>query len=364
MRGGSDVLDKPSEQPRLLPLLKWDEIKRLTAPAYLVHQILPAIGLIVVYGAPKCGKTFWLFDILLHIALGWAYRGRKTRQGSIVYCLFEGQTGFAARKEAFQQRYLPEDAEAPPFILMPARIELVKEHANLVRSIREMMGTALPSVIALDTLNRSFTGSESSDTDMTNFIRACDALREAFNCAVVLIHHCGLQAGRPRGHTALLGSADAQIAVTRDAAQNIIATVEYMKDGEVGAEIVSRLEQVDLIPNDDEETAATSCVIVPVDGPATASTAKTRRPLGRTGVVLRALEIAIEEAGEPAPASNLIPRTKQVVRLDLWKSYCERLEFADTDNPDSRLRLFTRERQKLQTLGFAGICSKRAWLIN
>jgi hypothetical protein len=31
----------------------------------------PRVGLILVWGPPKCGKSFWTFDTVMHIALGW-----------------------------------------------------------------------------------------------------------------------------------------------------------------------------------------------------------------------------------------------------------------------------------------------------
>ena len=94
----------------------------------------------------------------------------------------------------------------------------------------------------IDTLNRSFNGSESSDQDMGAYIRAADQLRERFRCAVVIVHHCGLDDKRPRGHTSLAGAADAQIAVHRVATTGeIVAKVEWMKDGAAGDEIANRL---------------------------------------------------------------------------------------------------------------------------
>jgi hypothetical protein len=43
-----------------------------------------------------------------------------------------------------------------------------------------------------------------------------------------------------------MGAVDAQIAVARDAADNIISTVEYMKDGPQGSTFSSRLELVEI----------------------------------------------------------------------------------------------------------------------
>lgn len=84
----------------------------------------------------------------------------------------------------------------------------------------------------LDTLNRSLNGSESSDEDMSAYVRATDAIRETFDCSVLVIHHCGINDSRPRGHTSLTGAADAQLSVKRDFTGNILVTAEFMKDGE------------------------------------------------------------------------------------------------------------------------------------
>ena len=86
-------------------------------------------------------------------------------------------------------------------------------------------------------------------------------IREAFKCAVALVHHCGIEASRPRGHTSLTGAADAQIAVKRDAAGVICTTLEWMKDGPEGVEVYSKLEPVE-VGADDDGDMITSRVVV------------------------------------------------------------------------------------------------------
>ena len=73
--------------------------------AYLVKDLLPTMGLVVVWGPPKCGKSFWMFDLSMHIALGWEYRGRRVQQGPVVYLALEGGKGFTHRVEAFRRRH-------------------------------------------------------------------------------------------------------------------------------------------------------------------------------------------------------------------------------------------------------------------
>src|SRR5262249_1054431 len=91
-----------------------------------------------------------------------------------------------------------------------------------------------------------------------------------FECLVVIVHHCGVEGTRPRGHTSLTGAADAQVAVKRSAAGNVVATVEWMKDGPEGAEIVSRLSPISIGRNG-EGDHVTACPAEPADGEAAPS---------------------------------------------------------------------------------------------
>jgi hypothetical protein len=124
--------------------------------------------------------------------------------------------------------------------------------------------------LLLDTLNRSLAGSESSDVDMAAYIRAADAVRDAFSCSVVVIHHSGHDTARPRGHSSISGAVDAQLSVKRNAADNIVVEVEFMRDGPEGERVISRLEQIQ-VGMDADGDPITSCVVLPVDGPQTAT---------------------------------------------------------------------------------------------
>jgi hypothetical protein len=251
---------QPFREPRIR-LVPFDAIKLGTERPYLVKNLIPRTGLTVIWGPPKSGKSFWAFDLAMHVALGWPYRDRRTQQGPVCYCAFEGQTGINSRAEAFRLRHLAENADPVPFYLVPVILDLVRDHGELVKAIRDTLGEGVPVAVVLDTLNRSLAGSESSDTDMSAYVRAADAIRDAFDCAVLIVHHCGINDSRPRGHTSLTGAADAQLAVKRDAAGTIVVTVEWMKDGAEGEVVASKLESVEIGTDEDGEPI-TSCVIV------------------------------------------------------------------------------------------------------
>src|SRR4051794_39403793 len=98
--------DEPEEkqngngrQPHRFIPVQFRDILMSTDPAYLIDGLLPRDGLGVIWGPPKCGKSFFAYDLALHIALGWAYRGRRTQQGPACYIACEGERGLGARTE-------------------------------------------------------------------------------------------------------------------------------------------------------------------------------------------------------------------------------------------------------------------------
>src|SRR5262249_25625469 len=133
----------------------------------------------------------------------------------------------------------------------------------LIAAIKQQSETA-PVLVVLDTLNRSLRGSENDAKDMAAYIAAADAIREAFNCAVAIVHHCGIDRTRPRGSTALSGAGDAQLAVQRDASDAIIVEIEFQKDGPSGDIIASKLEVITVGKDEDGEDI-TSCIIRPTE---------------------------------------------------------------------------------------------------
>ena len=307
------------ERPRFR-LLAFSDITPDSSATYLIKGLLPRVGLAVVWGPPKCGKSFWTFDALMHVALGWEYRGHRVAPGPVVYCALEGAHGFRNRIEAFRQAKLSEAfVDSPPFYLIAASLSLVADHEALIGDIRKQLGGRLPVAICLDTLNRSLAGSESSDEDMAGYIRAADAMRNAFDCLLLIVHHCGHDGSRPRGHSSLMGALDVQIAVNRDATGNIIAELELSKDGEVGLQFVSRLVQREISVDQDGDEII-SCVVEAVEGACRAR--KSRPPPKSAQAALRALRKAIEEVGKGAQVSNTIPSSARVVTVDTWRHYC------------------------------------------
>jgi len=343
-----------------LALVPFYNIEVGTTGAYLVKGLIPREGLIVIWGPPKCGKSFWTFDLAMHIALGWTYRGRRIVRGPVVYVACEGAHGFKARIAAFRQRHLQDHDGDVPFYLVPARLSLVEEQQELIAEIRKPLGKTTPVVVVIDTLNRSITGSESSDEDMSAYVKSADAIVAAFNCAVLVVHHCGIEGTRPRGHTSLTAAADAQLAVKRNANGNVTTKLEWLKDGPEGDEIHSRLEQIE-VATDENGGPITSCVVMETDK------SKSEKLLSPgQQVVFDALVKIVDKRKDIPIGDEKPPKAGQsiAVPVEAWRAEFHRCASEGrVTKRDSMKRTFNRARNDLKRLGRVGFYADFAWLV-
>jgi AAA domain len=344
------------QEPRL-SLKAFKDIAMSTVPSYLVKGVIPRTGIVIVWGPPKCGKSFWTFDLVMHVALGWPYRGRRVQQATVLYLALEGGHGFRNRVEAWRRRHLAGHRGDVPFYLLDVPVDLVADRDKLIEAVRAQLGDRSLGAVIIDTLNRALIGDENKSEDMSRFIRAADLIRAVFGCVVIIIHHSGVAGTRPRGHTSLSGADDAQIAIERNETGIVTVKIEHMKDGDASAPMASRLERVDL-GDDDEGDKITSCVVEPVDD-AMAGTAP--KLTGATKLALDQLRGLIADLGERPPASNYIPQGPDILicPATLWR---EHFYQAHIGTPDSKQKAFVRASVRLEELGLIGIWSDKVWL--
>jgi len=258
--------DSPPHKKLRFRLVSFHDLRPGPEPLYLVDELIPVAGLVDVWGKAKCYKSFWCLDLMLHVAMGWEYRDRYVRQGAVVYCAFEGAHGYKKRIEALRRHYKITDDVSVPLHVMPGQANLIAEHAVLIADITAQLGEVRPSAVVLDTLNKSLFGSENKDVDMGAYVRAAEAIRDAFGCVVIIIHHCGYDDTRPRGHSSLPGAVDAQLAVVRTE-EVITVTVEMMRDGPEDIQVVSEVEVIP-VGQDQNGKELTSLVVIPSDADA------------------------------------------------------------------------------------------------
>ena len=337
----------------------FDDIAFTDTRDYLIKGILPSRGFVLAYGKKKCGKSFWALDASIHVAAGWEYRGRRVQQAAVVYVAAEGGFGFGRRVEGFRRQY---GGHGCPFYLITVRPSLIADQRQLVADIRDQLAGIRPGLVVLDTLNRTLDGSEGRDEDMAAFIKAAGMIEDTFQCCVLVVHHSGLEEGRPRGHTSLSAAADVQIAVTRDTAENVIATVELAKDSEAGASIVSRLDRVE-IGIDPDGDPITTCVVVPVDPADVPKPSPSNRGLNpRQRLGLKALVNVIAQSGKPLPRQIELPAATLGVQEREWREemYRDGTLSRDAANPSSD---FGRVREALLERELIGQRDGWVWIV-
>jgi hypothetical protein len=160
----------------------------------------------------------------------------------------------------------------------------------------------------------------------------------------------------------LIGAADAQLAVKRGAADNIVVTVEYMKDGPAGDEIVCRLEAFE-VGKDSDGDAITSCFVIPVEGAVTPARQSAGPKLTKGArIALAALREAIDECGEIPPASNHIPAGVKAVTVLQWRDYAYRQGISASDEPRARQVAFQRAHEALVAAKQVAVWEPYVWL--
>lgn len=356
--------DEPDKNPKYkFLLIPFAKIRCSEKCRYLIKDIIPRESFVLLWGEPKSCKTFVTFEMAMHVAAGQTFRGYRVKQGPVVWVAAEGAFGMTARIEAFKKRNPSfNDAE---FYFLGASLNLVSQSMEFGSCIERQ--AKRPVLIVLDTLNRTMPGSESSDEDMAKYIKAADGLRARFRCTVLVIHHCGHEHGRPRGHSSLLGAVDGQIKVARDKKSGVITMlVERMKDGNEGTTTKSILEIVDL-GHDEDGKPITSCVVKAIMNAAGEQfhdvSAMSLSPAST--LLLQELKHELSRSGQPASSLSGCPAdVGQIVPLDTLRrsAYARGISRGATER--AKQQAFKRALDHLVDAKLAGVHGVYVYLLD
>lgn len=297
------------------PRIDFDDAQLSTSVDYLVKPLFYRGMNAEVYGPSGGGKTFFTIDMMLHIALGIPWRGRRVRQALVVYVASEAGSSILRRFVAWRNEKLGEAREGrTPFVIVtrgPNLLEVgdVDELLAQLRDIAEDFGLPLGAV-AFDTLSRSAAGGdENSAQDMTKIIGAADRIRDELSSATMFVHHSGKDLSKGgRGHSSLFAACDLVVCVADGT-----ATVEKSRDGVSGETFPFELSVIDLGVDQDGD-AITTCV---VKARAASSSNKRKEPAGRNQqLVWRTLQDVIAESGEIMPETSAIPNGVRAATFD------------------------------------------------
>ena len=244
-------------------LLTPEELSATPVAPYRVKDVLPARGVVAIYGAPKSGKTFVTLDLIGAITEGREWFGRRTRPCPAIYCGLEGQGGLAQRWQAYARIKGQTRQAELRFVTAPLSLLESGDLGQLAGAVKAAGCTE--GVVVIDTLNAASVGAdENSSADMGKIISGAKHLQAEVGGLVVLVHHAGKDATKGlRGHSSLLGAVDAVIEVKRDESGNGREwRVERSKDVPESDPIPFALSVVEL-GEDEDGDPITSCVVEP-----------------------------------------------------------------------------------------------------
>lgn len=205
-----------------------DELLAFPEPEWLVEPFLVDGALSIMFGPSSVFKST--------LAVDWAARA----PGRAIYISAEGSPRrFGERVAAWEEAA----GATADLRCVPHSLDLIDRET--LDELCFALNDEPPRLVIVDTAARNSSGDENSTQDMGKLVAATDTLRARFGCAVLVIHHTGLQnTDRERGSSALRGAADVSIRVKRGDGLQARLECAKMRDGEEFQPLVVRLEPV------------------------------------------------------------------------------------------------------------------------
>lgn len=176
---------------------------------FIIQNMVPEGGMVILTGASGTGKSFIAVDAGLSVAHGTPWAGHKVKRGKVMYVAMEGQDGLVQRSRAWHKVYDREYTR--DFAVLEFNFSMSDDKS--FHRFTETVAGFQPSLIIIDTVAHAMVGlEENSASEMSQFIKRVSMVRTICDSTVMLIHHAS-KAGdaqhNSRGSGALPAAADA-----------------------------------------------------------------------------------------------------------------------------------------------------------
>ncbi len=188
----------------------------IAPPPQLVSGLIPAGGLVLLYGESGTGKSTLAADIGLHVAAGKLWRNRAVQKGLVLHIAGEGLYGLQARLAAAVRAGVTEQDAL--YAVISCSVDLVQpgdlDELLEVIALAESECGAKAGLVIVDTLARCFGIDENDGAQMRLAIVTCEQFQVRTGAAVLLVHHCGKDVSKgARGHSSLRAAVDSELLV-------------------------------------------------------------------------------------------------------------------------------------------------------
>lgn len=358
---------------------------------FIIDDLIPERQVVVLMGDSGTGKSFLAFAMTMSLARGVPFFGRRViRPMGVIWCAYEAADGASARMRAYREHHglklepLPFGALEHPLPIWPNEPNgslLINEIEGITS---EHFGSSGLGAIVVDTYNAATPGASEIDSEVVSRIRTYFHRVVAKTGATLIIVGHTNSSGKHRGNEQLTNNVDTIIKVSmktrldgreivqlKDDDGREIRTMKVVKqrEGRRGAEFDFVLAAVKDGTKNRYGDDRTSCVVVPFGGSASPSPVAGNRGQKLTHertVILQALRTAIEDHGEPTPATLNLPRSiARVVNAKRWKEiYIQKMPDPEgvADNTiNKRLRDASAQ---FQHLGIIGRQNPFVWIVS
>lgn len=251
---------------------------------WYLKGLVPLSGLAQIFGQSGAGKSFIAFDLAYSIAIGRSWFGwkfsDKARQSLplVVYCVLEGQDGFAKRVKALTIREQKRQGIPNPipenFLAWETPLDITSrtDRDELINTILTAAG-GRNVVLLLDTQAQvSPALDENSSESMGKLFDAVEEVQRALSCpkcVLFLIAHAGKVVdvkNGARGWSGQKAPLDLMIAVEKPTAQGGFHKLTLAKSKDAGdGDVRSFILQSVVIGQDLDGDDETSCTVEPCE---------------------------------------------------------------------------------------------------
>ena len=281
---------------------------------YVVKGVADRGQLVVVWGAPGSGKSFNMIELLMYVGSGVRWRGRRVKRGVVIYVCAESTRAHIENRIAALIRERP-DLAAADVLVVPLALDLLHEKSGDVdrviaaaKALAGERGEVL--AIAIDTLAVTFGGGDENGPDMGRYVANVKWIIQETGAAVFVVHHSGKdEAKGMRGHSALLGALDAELAIEGGGDGPRLLRTGKVRDGDAFTDLFAFTLRTVELGHDRDGDPVRTCVIDSTDE---AGTRRVREQRKRTdlGKNQKTVVQTLDKAGGRMARANLAHRLK------------------------------------------------------
>ena len=248
---------------------KMSDMRQMTAPNWLIRDLLFQQQIAVAYAPPGSYKSFVAIALCSMLAHGMEWQGRKLKQHRVVYVAGEGFPMFRYRRQAwFKHNGMSEQDDGFEVIQGAVNLTSTEDVLAFIEAMQaDCDGLGL---VVFDTLNTCIAGQNECDSSVMSLAVAnAKLIGRKLKCAVLIIHHPGKDVERgSRGHSSLRGDIDTEWQIIRNGDDRVCKLkVTKQKDGEAGQEFYFAATSVPLGIYDEDNEEIFSLALSPVKLP-------------------------------------------------------------------------------------------------